>query len=548
MKGLKTTAALAIATLGLLAQTPAQAPPEAGAKPGTISGTVTDTAGNPAEGVSVRISPSRNRENVSTGKQGRYDIRDVKPGRYRVQVFDRSFSGQTRAVEVAPGQKLQSVDFRLQAYGEITGRVLDENDEPVPDMVVYLVGTEYQLRATRYTFRYGANTDDQGEYRMQRVTPGVPYQLLATGRKRVLPAISEVPLDPKLRRPAFTPTYYPHAISLDSAERLVLSDGEVREGIDIRIARSPSLCIEGVLQAQGAPAILQFGIAETQPSNGYYSGGGLFGSPPGGTTGPDGKFRICDLHPGEYRFEVSSPSDTRPHFYGRTTVAVAREDVRDLTVPALPLLPFSGEVAWYAEAPEKPVKSQVTIETWPVYRAPFMGETYRVESELPGAFSISGLRMDDYEIRIRGLPPEYYVKDITYGGLSVHNRMLRLGSAVGDSPLRILIGHDSAYIHAQVQDEDAKPVTDSNVFILPASSPSEADLAAELIYAPTDQYGVYRSNALPPGKYYVLAADLPRDLAPETIGKLWQVKVEAAVVELEAEQTQQLTIEPIVIE
>ena len=57
-----------------------------------------------------------------------------------------------------------------------------------------------------------------------------------------------------------------------------------------------------------------------------------------------------------------------------------------------------------------------------------------------------------------------------------------------------------------------------------------------------------RSNLFQPGNDNVLTTDLPRDLTPETIGKLWRAKTEAAVAELEPSETEVLTVEPLVIE
>ena len=61
------------------------------------------------------------------------------------------------------------------------------------------------------------------------------------------------------------PTYYPSSPSIEGAEPVVLRPGEVREGMDIRMARSPSFCIDGMVEAGGGPA--PFEIRETSPAN-----------------------------------------------------------------------------------------------------------------------------------------------------------------------------------------------------------------------------------------------------------------------------------------
>jgi hypothetical protein len=102
-------------------------------------------------------------------------------------------------VTLAPGQEL-AIDLLLPATGEITGRVLDDNDGPVAEAWVFLVGREYCLGTLRYSFRTSVMTDDQGKYRIaDGPVPDTPYLLLARKRSLRLPAISNAPADPESR-------------------------------------------------------------------------------------------------------------------------------------------------------------------------------------------------------------------------------------------------------------------------------------------------------------------------------------------------------------
>ena len=53
-----------------------------------------------------------------------------------------------------------------------------------------------------------------------------------------------------MRLPAVVPTYYPNSRTAEGAEPLTVRPGELREGIDIHLARSPSFCLEGVTRGQ----------------------------------------------------------------------------------------------------------------------------------------------------------------------------------------------------------------------------------------------------------------------------------------------------------
>jgi hypothetical protein len=197
------------------------------------------------------------------------------------------------------------------------------------------------------------------------------------------------------------------------------------------------------------------------------------------------------------------------------------------------------------------VESQVRISLNSLYRAawPPELERLRVTASVPGEFSFTGLLMDDYQLRVGGLPANTYVKEITYGGSSIRHDALRLGSAIGEARLRIVLAHDAAVLDAKVSDEDGNPVAGAGVCLMPAGALSEASLAETVVTGETDQRGVYTSGAVAPGKYYVLAGAEVTDLrAPENIGKLWRARPKAVEVELASHRTVQVTLRPTVLD
>jgi hypothetical protein len=123
---------------------------------------------------------------------------------------------------LAPGQEL-AIDLLLPATGEIAGRVLDDNDGPVAEAWVFLVGREYYLGTLRYSFRTSVMTDDQGKYRIaDGPVPDTPYLLLARKRSLRLPAISNAPADPESRRRVLAQTFHSRLGHLTPPRRLSL--------------------------------------------------------------------------------------------------------------------------------------------------------------------------------------------------------------------------------------------------------------------------------------------------------------------------------------
>jgi hypothetical protein len=121
--------------------------------------------------------------------------------------------------------------------------------------------------------------------------------------------------------------------------------------MDMRMLRSPSWCIEGVLEGGAGPAALFFWIGEREPTNGESGDSGLYMAPPGGRSGPDGKIRICDLHPGDY--QLTAFNDTQSSF-GSATVSITDGDVRKSGSRLLHAFPFREKWSGRGKPPRNP--------------------------------------------------------------------------------------------------------------------------------------------------------------------------------------------------
>jgi len=518
--------------------------------PGTISGVVKDaTTGTPLAGVTVFVGDGMSGAKSKTDSSGRYTLRDLKAGTYRVNVmaFTIEHPFLAKTVTLGAGQELTSIDFALQSYGEISGKVLDENKEPVPGRSVMLVAREYRLGVLEHVYASVARTDDQGAYRLQRVTPGRAFLLLVRQAPAKFSAVSDAPIEPKLRKKVFPPTYYPGSMFLDGAQPLVLRSGERREGVDVQLARVPSFCIEGAIETASGRTGLSLQVAPQRPSSGRSGGVGFYIGEDYAETGPDGKIRICGLSPGDYQLTYwrrAAKSGDCPPLFGIAQTSVIDRDVRNFHVAAHPQLPVQGEIVWDGSAPDKPVESKLTVELWPLKRAPFMGEDVIRESTIPGGFVYPRALLDEYMPQFRGLPKDLYVKDITYAGTSVLRSPLRVGSAIGEAKLRVVLARDGAVVNARVADKDGNSVPDSHVLIMPVEATTEAELAAALITGQTDQKGVHTTKALAPGKYLVLASTTPVDMSPESIGKLYQARTRAQEIALAPNANVAVTLTP----
>lgn len=447
---------------------------------------------------------------------------------------------------IVNGSDVENIDFLVLVDGTISGKVLDENKEPVPGVMVRLVSREYYLGNLGYHYAaFAARTNDLGEYTLARVTTGRPYLLMAEKVDLNLPAHSDVPLDPKLRKRVPLRTWYPNSPSRDSAQELTLRPGEKREGVDIEMRKSQSYCIEGTATGPMGAASLRFGIEATQPSSGLSGSGGTFAVAPGGLTAADGQFRICDLYPGVYRLSAQDADRNSPTpNYGVTEIAVTDEDLHSVRVMAVPGKPLEGEVAWDADPPATPMTNKVSVSLAPLFRTGFSNERGGARSDVPGTFTIDGVLSDDYAVRAFINAPGIYVKDVTFSGRSVLYEPLRTASAMSGVGMRVIMAHDGATLNVQVNDKDGNPGADLRVLAIPADLPSEGAMAARLVQGLTNQAGQYTSQTLPPGKYYVVATEETIDPTPESIGRLWRSRNRYQEVDLPPAGSAQVKLEP----
>jgi hypothetical protein len=518
---------------------------------GSVSGIVRDASTNlPIPDVTVGVG----QKDSVTDANGHYALHEIRPGPIRVYVvpdFRADRPGVSRNLILGPGQDLTSVDILIRPLGEISGKVVDQNNEPAPDLTVSLVARQYWLGALRYNFVGLATTDDEGNYVLQRVEPGRAYLVMVHKRDLKLEPVSSSPANPKLRRPAWVPTYFPGTPSVDGAQSLTLTPGERRQGINIQMLRGSSYCIEGIVQAPLGGGPVKFQISEQQPTYGTTGDAGTYGGLPGGNSGDDGKMRICNLHPGEYRLEVSTEAKDfdGPPFYGTMPLFITDQDLDGIVAAPMPRIPVTVEVVWDGDPPKIQPTTRLNVNVTALTRTEMIGDRIPI----PGSVALKDLAIDDYHVEVLGgIPTGVYVKDITYGDKSVLHQPLRPGTASGQATLRMIVAANGGRISAMATDKDGNPVPDAAVVAFPEGARSDVVLADAMLTGRADQNGTWSSAVLAPGKYEVIALNLPPgvsvDRSPESLAKLLRARGKAQEIDLAPSATAQITIVPITLD
>jgi hypothetical protein len=137
-----------------------------------------------------------------------------------------------------------------------------------------------------------------------------------------------------------------------------------------------------------------------------------------------------------------------------------------------------------------------------------------------------------------------YVKDITWDGRHLSNRVLHISGETRSCNIRVVLSADGASLAAHVVDKSDDPVANSYVAVIPIDVATEGDMSERMLFGQTDQNGVYAIEAVPPGNYNVLATTEVIDLAANHIARLWKARTHAQEVQVGAKAALDIKLLP----
>ena len=165
---------------------------------------------------------------ITAGNDGGFTIPNMKPGDYLVAAtapgYVQRYFGQTTddmpevSVNVAPGQRAQPIDVRLERAGSVGGRILSDAGEGLAGVEVELLRRSYLPGGARPVAVAFAQTEGGGTYRFKNVTPG-EYYVRAYASESIRTSRTDVPR-------AYVPTFFPEATDVAFAQPVVLASGQ----------------------------------------------------------------------------------------------------------------------------------------------------------------------------------------------------------------------------------------------------------------------------------------------------------------------------------
>jgi protocatechuate 3,4-dioxygenase beta subunit len=147
----------------------------------TLTGTILGPDGQPLTGVHVFGMKPRDFWTPQPLKTAYFTLTAVDPRRSRSLIFLHPEKRWVKAVELQ-GNAQDKFTVRLEPAGTITGRLVDEDGQPRPDvnLLIHFVRKDNDYVAEHLPARI--KTDREGRFRVEGLAPGVVYQINLAGK------------------------------------------------------------------------------------------------------------------------------------------------------------------------------------------------------------------------------------------------------------------------------------------------------------------------------------------------------------------------------
>lgn len=451
--------------------------------------TVSLTGGNPSV-----------RRTVQTDSNGSYEFGNLPAGRYSFAASRRGYLEQNfdqprpfaryRLLELAEGELLEGMDFRLHRGAVITGVITDNAGDPLPDVTIQVMREQFGPNGRSLVVETRTpvpiRTDDEGRYRVYALRPG-RYVVFATTDRADDPAFS------------FGKTYYPGTMN-DSEAQLVSADFGLEAVANFSMIPARRARVSGfVRDAEGRPAS---GMRAT-----LNEGQGLRFSPIGmAMLGADGSFTFEHVLPGRYLLHVRQSAVQRQNapmniVWGATPVLVAGDDISDVMLTTSAGFALTGRATFEGAAAAPPAKVTFSAREMDldVRSLGFPSNASNSPLDSAGHFKIVGVRG---KVRIIGGGGGWYVKRVLLNGNDV-TRGFDVSGDVGG--LEVVLTDRTTTVTGTVRDTRGVGRNDFIVVFFPVGQLDGEERAARQRTIRPDPDGVYRIRNLPPGDYVAVA-------------------------------------------
>jgi carboxypeptidase family protein len=481
-----------------------------------IAGTVVSAnTGEPLKKAYVTLSQKGSRGDDSgdhpltatTDATGHFSIDKIPAGSYDLLVtranYLRSHYGQDQLdkpgamLSLAPGQKIADLLLRLYRTAVITGKVVDEDGEPIRGAsVTTLLHTKVRGKSS-IDRNDNENTNDLGEYRIAGLDPG-RYSVFAA------PPIGYYRQETPHQFDQYAPVYYSGATDITHASTLEVKSGDEISGIDFVLTPKPptrTYKVRGrVLNSltdypDARVAVRLFPRGAPDPS---FTSNQMQAYP----DGKSGNFEIKDVMPGAYIVAALS------HAGGKIRNVTQIVDVSNTDVEGISLVLTRGidipiRVALEGKSAGSTADMSIALVTAEDENTISFSDMQSAVAQPDGSFLLKDVSDGFYSLKVSSKCQECYLKSANSNGLNLLEQGIRVASGAGPASIAIVYSSNTGTVNGAVTNKDDLPAAGAVVVLVPDVDSRQKFERYKT--SNTDQYGHFEVRGVPPGHYHAFA-------------------------------------------
>jgi len=435
---------------------------------------------------------------ATTDAAGKFQFEKVDPGDYYLTAKHAGFMDETYKptgkdsvqgrLHLSPGRELSEVEFRLIPQGAVSGKVVDEDGDPVASAMVTASTYSFAEGHRKLQLTDNGTTNDRGEFRLGKLPAGRYY---LNAEIINIDAMGSVPPPPKDDAPetGYVATYFPATTDVQQAEAVEVKPAGDVPGFVIHLQKSRVVRVKGALAGADGKPLRSAQIILMSAAH------------PGSmrmtmVNNPEGKFEMANVPPGAYMAITMQMNGASPSMTMQPLI-VPNENLTDIKLGMAPEGKLQGRVvvAGDGKVALKGLRVMLTGDE----DAPVMPSTAAVDES--GAFALAKVAPVPYDLRLPRVPDGAYLKSVLWNGREILGQPLDLSAGAGGD-LQVILGTDGAKLDAAVSGDD-KPVADATVVLLPEDAGRrypETTSSEE-----TDDTGHAAFQDVPPGNYLLFA-------------------------------------------
>ena len=472
---------------------------------------------------------------ATTDAAGKFHFENVAPGTYWLTAKKVAFGDQQykpkggaagEGLRLSSGQELKNVDFRLVPHGTVSGRVLDEDGEPLPSAMVSAMAYHFMHGHRQLMAADVGQTNNRGEFSLGKLPPG-HYVLCADVSQMDFTGTPAPPPADGTPETAYVSTYLPNTTDAAQAQKVDIAPGAEVTGLSIHMQKSVVVRVKGKLTDETGQPIKTAQVM-------MMAGGGRMGSMSMTMVNdPEGKFELVNVQPGSYTMMVMQMQGSSPKM-SMQPLMVPDKGLDNVKLGARTDATIQGKVAVDGDA-------RIPLKAFTLMLAGADGLGVMPASgkaDETGAFTLEHVAPAAYELTFGFIPEGAYLKAVEFNGREALGHELDC-TGLTTGTLRVLLGTDGGKVEGHVSRED-KPAADATVVLVPADPNRRIPEAVH--QGSSDETGHVTLKDVPPGDYLAFAWEEVEDEAWYDPEFLKAVQSRAVKVQMGPKATEQVEL------